>query len=35
MSAPIRQIVLSNATEEELKNMPDWEDDGTFESVSQ
>ena len=28
-------IVLSNATEEELKSMPDWEDDGTFESVSQ
>ena len=30
-----QEIVLSNATEEELKNMPDWEDDGTFESVSQ
>jgi hypothetical protein len=30
-----QQIILSNATEEELTNMPDWEDDGMFESVSQ
>jgi hypothetical protein len=29
-----QEIILSNATEEELKNMPDWEDDGTFESTS-
>jgi hypothetical protein len=30
------QIVLSNATEQELESMPDWEeDDPTFESLSQ
>ena len=32
---PDQQIVLSNVTEEELTNMPDWQDDGAFQSVGQ